>query len=137
MHVSDFNLDKGEDKAIVCFDASNDKTTISGKDDYCFVVLLENNNSFVLQGGGNISIINYFKKIQNPIGFIGVGSVSDENDRYTKTPHPSYEFKIPIELLDRSDNYGFYVSVYDANADKFYSWPDINPERPLIIPKSR
>jgi len=132
--ISDFNLDKGADKAIVCFDGNNDKTTLAGKDDFCFGVSLGNNNGFVLQGGSNIALSNNFKKIPNPIGFIGIGGVSDQNDRYTQTPHSSYEFKIPIELLDRSDNYGFYVTVYDANLDKFYSWPNVNPQKPLKIP---
>ncbi len=27
-------------------------------------------------------------------------------------------------MLNRSDNYGFYLSVYDASLDKFYSWPE-------------
>ena len=49
--ISDFNLDKGADKAIVCFDANNDKTTIAGEDDFCLGVSLGNNNGFVLQGG--------------------------------------------------------------------------------------
>ncbi len=132
--ISDFNLDKGADKAIVCFDANNDKTTIAGEDDFCFGVLLGNNIGFVLQGGEDIALTNNFEKIPNPIGFIGIGGVSDQNDRYTQTPHSSYEFKIPIELLDRSDNYGFYISVYDANSDKFYSWPNVNPQKPLKIP---
>jgi len=132
--ISDFHLDKGADKAIVCFDGNNDKTTLAGKDDFCFGVSLGNNNGFVLQGGSNIALTNNFKKIPNPIGFIGVSSVSDQNDRYTQTPHSSYEFKIPIELFDRSDNYGFYITVYDKNSDRFYSWPNVNPEKPLKIP---
>ena len=132
--ISDFNLDKGADKAIVCFDGNNDKTTLAGKDDFCFGVSLGNNNGFVLQGGSNIALTNNFKKIPNPIGFIGVSSASDQNDRYTQTPHSSYEFKIPIELFGRSDNYGFYVTVYDESSDEFYSWPNVNPQKPLKIP---
>ena len=132
--ISDFNLDKGADKAIVCFDANNDKTTIAGEDDFCFGVSLGNNNGFVLQGGSNIALTNNFKKIPNPIGFIGIGGVSDQNDRYTQTPHSSYEFKIPIELFGRSDNYGFYVTIYDESSSKFYSWPNFNPQKPLEIP---
>jgi hypothetical protein len=64
------------------------------------------------------------QKISNPENFISISSTSDEIDRYSKIPHPSYEFKIPIELLERSDNYGFYLSVYDASLDRFYSWPE-------------
>ncbi len=93
-----------------------------------------NNNGFVLQGGEDIALTNNFKKIPNPIGFIGIGGVSDQNDRYTQTPHSSYEFKIPIELFGRSDNYGFYVTIYDESSGKFYSLPNVNPQKPLKIP---
>jgi hypothetical protein len=132
--VTDKKPDKGEDKAIICFDGNNDKTLLPGNDDYCFGVSLGNNNGFVLQGGSNISFSNNFKKISKPDGFIAISAISDQNDRYSKIPHPSYEFKIPIELFGRSDNYGFYFSVYDGYSDKFYSWPDINPTKPLKIP---
>ncbi len=132
--VTDTNLDKGTDKAIICFDGNNDKTLVAGNDDYCFGVSLGNNNGFTLQGGSNISLSNNFKKILNPDGFIAISTISDQEDRYSKIPHSSYEFKIPIELFGRSDNYGFYFSVYDGYSDKFYSWPDINPTKPLKIP---
>ena len=34
------------------------------------------------------------------------------------------EFQIPIELIERSDNYGFYVNLFDANSNVMYSWPE-------------
>lgn len=132
--VSDIKPDHGTDKAIVCFDANNDKTSQAGKDDYCFGATLGNKDGFVLQGGSPLAISNHFKKIPNPDGFIGISTVSDENDRYSKVPHSSYEFRIPIQLLDRSDNYGFYVTVYDDATKTFNSWPKVNPEKPLRIP---
>ena len=106
---------------------------VAQEDDYCFVIELEKNIGFVLQGESNTSL-NNFKSIPNHKEFIASSSISDQNDRYSKIPHPSYEFKIPIELFGRSDNYGFYFSVYDGYSDKFYSWPDINPTKPLKIP---
>ena len=48
-----------------------------------------------------------------------------------KKPHANYEFKIPIELFERSDNYGFFLSVYDASLDRFYSWPQNNTRENL------
>ena len=61
--ASDMIIDKGSDRAIVCFDTKNDKTKISQSDDYCFSTSLESNNYFTYQGG-NISAINgFFKKI--------------------------------------------------------------------------
>jgi len=119
--VSDTHLDKGVDRAIVCFDTNNDKIAITNADDYCFVVTFDEKESSVLQGG--FSLEEHFKKIANPVDFIGISSVSDENDRYNKIPHTSYEFRIPTNLVGRSDIYGFYVGVYDGHSNKTYSWP--------------
>jgi hypothetical protein len=117
--VGDKTLDDKMDQATICFDGKNNKNEILDNDDYCFSVSLGQKQGILKQGLGNenFKIIDYEE-------FIAVSSMSDENDRYTKTPHPSYEFKIPIDLLERSDNYGFYLSVYDASLDKFYSWPE-------------
>ena len=120
--VSDLILDKKLDEATVCLDGKNNKNEIHDINDFCFSVSLENNEGYTLQGTSNES--TSLQKIPNPDDFIAISAISDENDRYTKTPHPSYEFKIPIELLERSDNYGFYLSVYDASVDTFYSWPE-------------
>ena len=49
--ISDFKPDKGSDKALICIDGNNDKTSLPQQDDYCFGVALGNNNGFVLQGG--------------------------------------------------------------------------------------
>lgn len=121
--IHDLTLDEKMDEAIVCLDGKNNKNEIFDNDDFCFSVLLGNNQGKILQGN-NTEFKNSLQEISNSNDFIAVSTVSDENDRYTKTPHPSYEFKIPIEYLERSDNYGFYFSVYDANLDKFYSWPE-------------
>ena len=62
------------------------------------------------------------KKIEHS-EFVGIGTISDDQNRYTKTPHSSYEFKIPTDLVGRSDNYGIFVSVYDYESNSVYSWP--------------
>lgn len=121
--VRDFTLDRTSDRAIICIDGNNEKNIIPDQNDYCFGMGLNSKNPFVLQGGGNIPTKNYFNKIQNPSNFIGISSISDHEDRYSQTPHPSYEFKIPIELIGRADNYGFYMQVYDLHNNQFYSWP--------------
>lgn len=64
------------------------------------------------------------RQIQNHENFVGASTMSDNNDRYSKSPHPSYEFKIPIELFERSDNYGFHFLVFDASSNKKFSWPE-------------
>ena len=133
--VSQTEFDKHGDNAIVCFDAHDSKPIIPNNDDYCFLTSLDGTKSFVLQGGSSLGFNGGFKKIDNPKGFIGIASVSDENDRYSKTPHPGYEFRIPTDLVGRSDVYGFYLGVYDAQKNKIYSWPqEIIPESPLKIP---
>ena len=121
--VSDTHLDKNADRAMVCLDASNDKNKISDTDDYCFLAILEGKSAFVYQGGSLVELNSDFKKIPTPGGFIGTGGVSDKNDRYSLIPHASYEFRIPTDLVGRSNNYGFYLSVYDAHTNKVYSWP--------------
>lgn len=133
--VDDQSIDHISDRAVVCIDGKNDKTIIPNSDDYCFFVALNGKQGFVYQGGSSLSINGYFKKISNTEGFIGVGSKSDQNDKYSKIPHTSYEFKIPLNLFDRSNIYGFYVLVFDASTNQYYSWPTgIIPDGAFDIP---
>jgi len=133
--INDFTLDKGMDKATICFDGQNNKNQITDKNDYCFSSTLGDKQGMVFQGGSVNELTGNFQKIPNPDDFISISTVSDDNDRYTKTPHPSYEFKIPIELLQRSDNYGIYLSVYDASSDTLSTFPkETIQENSLKIP---
>jgi len=126
---------KHSDMATICFDGHNDKTTMADEDDYCFVSTLGGNTSMTLQGGSPLALTDNFNKIPNPDGFIGIGGISDENDRYSSIPHTSYEFRIPTDVVGRSDTYGFYLGVYDAHSNKVYSWPqNITSDSPLKIP---
>ena len=121
--VNDLTLDENMDRATICLDGENNKSQIYDSNDFCFSVLLGNNEGITFQGKSIDEFTTVLQKIPNHIDYVSMSSVSDENDRYSKTLHPSYEFKIPIRLLERSDNYGFYFSVYDASLDKYYSWP--------------
>jgi len=133
--ITDFTLDKGADKATICIDGKNNKNTTSDENDFCFSSTLGNKQGVVFQGGSINAITGNFKKISNPENFIGLSDISDENNRYTQNLHPSFEFKIPIDLIQRSDNYGFYFSVYDASSDTFYSFPkETIRENSLKIP---
>jgi len=118
----DTHLDEKADKAVICFDTENDKTEFADSDDYCFIATLGKEIGSTLQGESSLDT-NNFQNIQNPEGFIGIGAVSDENDRYSKIPHASYEFRIPTDLIGRSDNYGYYVGIYDDFTKTTYSWP--------------
>lgn len=121
VHMTQYN--KGSDKAIVCFDTKDDKSKFADGDDYCFGVALGDNNAFVLRGGSPLEQTDHFTNIANP-GVIGVAAISDENDHYSSIPHSSYEFKIPTNLIGRSDIYGFYLGIYDSHAKKIYAFPE-------------
>ncbi|MFB5606417.1 MAG: hypothetical protein ACE5R7_09030 [Nitrosarchaeum sp.] len=136
--VSDITLDKNSDNAIICFDTKNDKTEIADSNDYCFSVSLDSKSSFTYQGGSPFAMKGNFKKIPNPESMIAISSVSGDKDRYSIIPHTNYEFKIPIELLGRSNVYGFYLGVYDHHERKIYSWPqDITQETLFDIPSPK
>ena len=132
-YLSDVFKDKGTDRATVCFgDTIHNK--IANENDYCFLVTLGNKSPIVLQGGSPAAISGNFKKISN-IEFVGVGAMSDNADRYTPVPHASYEFKIPLELIGRNNEYSFYLSVYDFHRNVANTWPrDITLENNFIIP---
>jgi len=133
--VADRSIDHLSDRAIICIDGYNDKTSTPGVDDYCFLASLDGKQGFVYQGGSPLALNGNFKKIQNSYGFIGIGGISDLNDKYSQTPHTSFEFKIPLKLFERSNVYGFYVLVYDARVNQYYSWPvGIEPFSPFDIP---
>jgi len=121
--ISETHFAKGSDRSIICF-GKNDSSAVPDTDDYCFGVALGEKVPFVLQGGSPLALTDHFTKIPNPEGVIGISSVSDENDRYTNIPHPSYEFRIPTDLISRSDIYSFYLGVYDADSKITYSFPE-------------
>jgi len=120
--VIDIHMDKDSDRSVICFDTANDKTEFADSNDYCFTATLGKKIGSTLQGNFSLGT-NNFQNIQNPEGFIGIGGFSDENDRYSKIPHASYEFRIPTDLIGRSDNYGYYVGIYDDFTNTTYSWP--------------
>ena len=51
---------------------------------------------------------------------IVIGGTSGENDRYLKTPHAAYEFRIPLEQIGFEDNYGFFMQVFDGKTVMAY-----------------
>ena len=121
--ITGTSFNKSADRGIVCFDTKMNRSTIPDKDDYCFSVVLGSQRVFTLQGGNFLAQKGYWIRTENHPNLVAAGNISDKNDRYTGTPHSTYEFKIPIEAIGRSDMYGFYVGVYDAKSHKEYSWP--------------
>jgi hypothetical protein len=133
--VSKTRFNKHGDIAIICFDKNNSKSITPNENDYCFGNSFDNKNAFTLRGGSPLEETDHYMKIQNPEGLVGVSGVSDENDRYTDVPHASYEFRIPTDVVGRSDDYGFYLGVYDKNSDHVYSWPqEVTTSVPFKIP---
>lgn len=130
-------FEKNSDRAMVCFDAKDDKAIIPNSNDYCFITTLGSSTPITLQGGSNFTFNSNFEKISSPDGLIAVGGISDDNDRYTSIKHQTYEFKIPTDLIGRSDKYGFYISVFDIHTNKIYSWPDMQLDSPLNIPSPK
>lgn len=121
--ASDEHVDKNMDKATICFDADNQGSSKMTKNDYCFTVTLGDKQGNTFQGGTDFVNNGYMKKIDNFEGFIAIAESSDENDRYNKNSHATYEFRIPIDAIGRSVTYGFFLSVFEANSNKFYTWP--------------
>lgn len=128
--INDYTLDNNLDSAIVCFDTNNDKTDYPNEDDYCFTAILGDDMGRVYRG--DVAIQN-FTQISAPEGFTGVGAISDNNDRYSLIPHTGYEFKIPTEIIGRKQVYGFYFAVYDANSQKYYSYPQNATADTIIV----
>jgi hypothetical protein len=122
-HITDNSIDVHSDKVIVCFDTENKKSKKPTKNDYCFQATMGLTNGVILQGDSPSAISGYFKKIQSHKEFIAVGTKSGEDNRYSQRPHVIYEMKIPIEVIGRSDNYGFLVYVYDHNTNSVMTWP--------------
>ena len=136
--VDDLTLDNGADKATICIDSKNNKSLIPDSDDFCFSIALGNSQGIVFQGGADLKSKNYMKRILNVDNFIAVSKISDANDRYSSIPHPTFEFKIPLELIGRSDNYGFYFSVYDASENQFSSYPiEAEREKMFTLPSPK
>ena len=137
--LSDTILDKGADRTTICFDTNNDKSTIPKDDDYCFVAILGREKGFVMQGDSSLGPNSNFNRISSPADFIAIGNVSNENDRYSNIPHASYEFRIPTDLVGRSNAYGLFLVVYEANSNKFLTWPqnvEINNQFKIASPKN-
>ncbi len=129
--VPDNTIDNNEDSTLVCFDAKNEKNTIPDDNDFCFMISLGSDKVVTFQGNQSEG----FQVVQNHDSLIGIGGISDENDRYSNQPHGVYEFRIPIELLERSNQYGFYAHVFDFTESATYTWPsEIDFESSSDIP---
>ncbi|MFB5620421.1 MAG: hypothetical protein ACE5RC_04750, partial [Nitrosopumilus sp.] len=116
----DTSLNFQKDFSIVCFDGENNKSLTFDSNDFCFKLTLGSNSGDTLQGN---SSLNNLSKIDNHNDLILISSKSGEHNRYELKLHGVYEFRIPIELIDRSNNYGFFMMLHDEGG-KIFSWPE-------------
>lgn len=121
--TEDRTFDRNFDRAVICFDTKNEKSQVPDENDYCFSVAAGSSNVATLQGGSPLANNDYFKRISGPENVTASSDMSGQHNRYTKIPHVIYEFKIPVEFLQRSDSYGFLVSVYDHSRDQQVTFP--------------
>ena len=128
--ISNDSLDVSKiNSAYVCFNSSRIDKSLSD-DDYdafCFVSNLKNNSKHILGFSDNNDIDQTILHL-NKIGFIGVGGISDEFDRYDPiNAHPVFEFRIPIDLIGRNNVYDFLIGVQDSDGIH-HCWPCITPQ---------
>ena len=114
---------KNSDYGIVCITSNTSIENTPQNDDHCFLVALGTSNRITLQGGSDLSLTDHYTRVDNDPRFIAISNVSDNNDRYTNDPHPSYEFRIPIDLVGRSDKYHLFAATYDTTNNHMSSWP--------------
>ncbi len=122
--LSQQKFSKHSDYALVCITSNPTFKNSLDYDDKCFLVTLGSQNPLTFRGGSIMTTGNHLTKIENDPKLIAIGNISDENDRYSSIPHASYEFRIPIETIGRSDDYKFYTAVYDSSKNLVYNWPE-------------
>lgn len=120
---TDTSIDTNSDMATICLDPDSSRPAVPTEDIFCFTSVLGQNKGNVFQGGSDVANTGHFKKITGFNSYETGAMASDENDRYSKIPHSTFEFKIPIDKVGRFDNYGLFLSVYDDTSKKFYTWP--------------
>jgi hypothetical protein len=102
------------DRAIVCLDGK-ETSKIADESDWCYVATRGSKNGHTLNGGSPVYQTSHFNIQKNHPDFIAIGGTSGDNDRYVKTPHAAYEFKIPIAQIGFEDEYGFFIQVFDGD----------------------
>jgi len=117
--VHDTTPGEQKDHAMVCFDSKVDNRTKPDTNNFCFISKLGSEKGVTLHWSEESQS---FEMTESHSELIVVGGISDENDRYSKVPHASYEFKIPLELFGRYDRYGFFASSYDHSKIEISTW---------------
>jgi hypothetical protein len=120
--------DESTGRAFVCFDTDHDGGLQDSRD-YCFMGALEGVQK-TYQGKDSVGIDFDFLETKGPGDFMVLGSMSESP--YSSSSHPVYEFRIPIDFLGYSEEYGFYAIVLDSGSS--YAVPDNFIRSPIPIP---
>ena len=132
---TDSSYDRLGDRGIVCIDSNLEKNVIPDNENYCFLVSLGSDRPITLQGGSFLANQGYYSQIDNHPQLTAIGGFLENEDRYSRIPHSTYEFKIPIDIIGRSDIYGFYAGAFNAKNGNLYGWPEsISNENYPFIP---
>ncbi len=121
--ISDTKNDVNSDRGVICFDTGNEKNKIPDKNDYCFWIVSGSKTIVALNGNSMFSSLGNWKNISPNVDVLAAAGISDQHDRYSNIPHMTYEFKIPIQLIGKTNVYGFYVATYDGSTEKWFTWP--------------
>jgi hypothetical protein len=116
------------DQAYICFDTDHDGGSFD-EGDYCFYIGMTEKQLKAIQGIGEDSAERW--REANPEGAAASSGISEST--YISTPHAFYEFRIPLELVGDSDEFGFYALVIDGNTDKRYDIPSTGRSS-MIVP---
>lgn len=129
-----------EDFAVLCVNPEPSKNSTNFSQSFCFKTFL-NNEAFSFFNSETFSVLKWNNDAKSFVeayyheNIIAMGKTSDENDRYDARPHPTYEFKIPLEPLGRYDRYGFFVGVYDSEkSTSFSSQEDLELDLSVELP---
>ena len=126
--VPDITSNPKSDKAMICLDNQSNLNSTFNENIYCFFATLDEKSKIMK---GSLQTSEPFEEIFF-MDFIGLSSISDENDRYSTTPHLGYEFKIPTKLVGRSSEYGIFIAVFDGGTNRIFSWPENNNSQSLF-----
>jgi len=122
------------DKMILCIGPANLDSEINVKE-YCFTLKFNSNNLNIIELQKNEQKINYVE-VKNELDVEAKSGVSNLHNRYSKIPHTSYELKIPVDKIGRDNVYNFYLKLYDADTNRYFTWPNNmekdNSDIPLI-----
>ncbi len=131
--VSDTTKGNLTDKSLVCFQNGRTENNFSNPI-YCFNITFDGKLETTTTSSEKSDL--KFKKIENFENSLAFSGISDQYDRYSKIPHITYEYQIPIDFIGRSDIYNFYASVYDSDTNQTISWPKTSVEPNFLISNS-